>query len=261
MSYKLDNVDISSFGAYPYENTKGSTAITGIFDLPKRKGTTEYDWGTTIEPFVDAEDIELDGRTLTLSLVIRSSNLKSQLKKLVDACIACRHLSTVFGDFDIICKDEITVEEYLSLNMAIVQVKFWQQDYIPAEIKMQPSGGNSYTMDNYSLYVDFGISVSSRSGVESIGKRIEVATTLPYMQNKFRELGTLTLKCAMLGTDLKDLYLKMGQFSALCISPGLRSLCLRDNENMKIYFKDGITVTARTAHVLEFDLKCRVMQQ
>ena len=53
----------------------------------------------------------------------------------------------------------------------------------------------------------------------------------------------------------------MSRFSALCISPGLRNLTLKDNERMRIYFKDGITVTVRTKHVLEFDLKCRVMQQ
>lgn len=43
-------------------------------------------------------------------------------------------------------------------------------------------------MDGYSLNTDFGIYVSSRSGTESVGKRIEIATTLPYLQNKYREL-------------------------------------------------------------------------
>ena len=63
----------------------------------------------------------------------------------------------------------------------------------------------------------------------------------------------------MLGTDLKDLYSKMGQFCAICIRPGLRSLGLRDNENMNLYFKDGITVKVRLDTLLIFDLKCRVI--
>lgn len=86
MSYKLDDIDISSYDAFPYvgqtKDSKDCIAISGVFDLPKRKGTTEYNWGTSIEPFVDAEDIELDGRTLVLSLVVRSENVKSQLDKL-----------------------------------------------------------------------------------------------------------------------------------------------------------------------------------
>lgn len=160
MSYKLDDIDISSYDAFPYVGqTKDCIAISGVFDLPKRKGTTEYNWGTSIEPFVDAEDIELDGRTLVLSLVVRSENVKSQLDKLKKACISCRRLSIGFGSFNVICKDEISVEEYVSLNMAIVQVKFWQQSYIPAEIGINPSGGNNYVMDGYSLNADFGIYV------------------------------------------------------------------------------------------------------
>ena len=262
MSYKFDDIDISSYDAFPYVGqTKDCIAISGVFDLPKRKGTTEYNWGTGIEPFVDAEDIELDGRILLLSLVVRSENVKSQLDKLKKACISCRRLSTGFGSFNVICKDEISVEEYVTLNMAIVQVKFWQQSYIPTEIDINPSGGNNYVMDGYSLSADFGIYVSSRSGVEAIGKRIEIGTTLPYMQNKYREPTTLTLKCTMLGDSLQRLDSSMSQFSALCISPGLRNLILKGNERMKIYFKDGITVIARTEHILEFDLKCRLIPQ
>ena len=158
MSYKLDDIDISSYDAFPYVGqTKDCIAISGVFDLPKRKGITEYNWGTGIEPFVDAEDIELDGRTLLLSLVVRSENVKSQLDKLKKACISCRRLSTRFGSFNVICKDEISVEEYVTLNMAIVQVKFWQQSYIPAEIDINPSGGNNYVMDGYSLSADLCI--------------------------------------------------------------------------------------------------------
>lgn len=46
MSYKLDNIDISSYDTFPYVGqTKDCIAISGVFDLPKRKGITEYNWG------------------------------------------------------------------------------------------------------------------------------------------------------------------------------------------------------------------------
>ena len=52
MSYKLDDIDISSYDAFPYvgqtKDSKDCIAISGVFDLPKRKGTTEYNWGTSI---------------------------------------------------------------------------------------------------------------------------------------------------------------------------------------------------------------------
>ena len=179
MSYKLDDIDISSYDAFPYVGqTKDCIAISGVFDLPKRKGTTEYNWGTGIEPFVDAEDIELDGRTLLLSLVVRSENVKSQLDKLKKACISCRRLLTGFGSFNVICKDEISVEEYVTLNMAIVQVKFWQQSYIPAEIDINPSGGNNYVMDGSSLKVPWNNPILAKDSTYPIQEEWNISNAM-----------------------------------------------------------------------------------
>lgn len=261
MKYKLDGVDMASFGAVPYL-TRSQTfiAISGIFDLPKRKGTTEYNWGTSIEPYVDSEDIELDGRTLAISLCIKSINYKRKLDTLRTACIACRKLWTEFGEFDVVLKDELSVDEHISLNMAIVKVKFWQQTFTPASITITPSGGSSYTMDEFNLYKDFGITVVSRKDFENIGKRIEISTTKPYMQTKYREARDITIGCSMIGNGIHDLYYKISQFNALCISPGIRNLYLRENEHCSLYFKDGITATARTERILNFNLKCRIVQ-
>lgn len=260
MSYSLDGVDISTWGAYPYiDRTKESIALSGVFDLPKRIGTTEYNWGTSIEPFVDKEDILLDGRNLILSLVLKSDNYNKQLSDLKSACIECRRLGTPFGSFDVVLKDEVSIEEYISLKIAIVTVKFWQQNYIPVDITVKPTGGNSYTIDGYSLAKDFGIYVASRSGVKSLGKRIEISTTTPYQGNKYRELSDMVLKCKMHSDSIIDLHKRISEFSALCISPGIRNVNLLDNESLKVYFKDGITAKLRTPHILEFDLKCKLL--
>lgn len=261
MNYKLDGVDIRTYGAVPYiERTKGCIALSGVFDLPKRTGTTEYNWQNCVEPYVDAEDIELDGRTLTFSLCIKAADYKSKLQELKAACISCRKLWTKFGEFDVLLKDTISVEEYLSLNMVIVKIKFWQQIYTPVEIDISPSGGTVYLLDGYNLQHDFGILISSRSGIEDIGKRIEVSTTIPYDQTIYREARDVTLKCVMKGENLLKLYEKISQFYAVCIAPGMRSLCLRENETISLYFKNGITATARTERLLEFSLKCRIVE-
>ena len=260
MSYSLDGVDISTWGAYPYiERTKECIALSGVFDLPKRIGTTEYNWGTSIEPFVDKEDIQLDGRNLILSLVIKSENYNNQLEKLKSACIKCRKLGTPFGSFDVVLKDELDVEEYIALNMAIITIKFWQQNYTPVDITVKPTGGNSYTIDGYSFAEDFGIYVASRSGVKSLGKRIEISTTVPYKRSEYREISDMVLNCKMYSDSMIDLHKRISEFSALCISPGIRNVKLLDNERLKVYFKDGITAKLRTSHILEFDLKCKLL--
>lgn len=261
MNYKLNDKDICSFGAVPYvDRSKECIAISGVFDLPKRKGVTEYNWGNSIEPYIEEEDIELDGRTLTLSLCIKANDYKSKLADLKLACIACRKLETRFGVFDVILKDDISVEEYITLNMCIVKVQFWQQVFFPANLTVQPTGGTSYTMDGYNLQRDFGVLISSRSGFENISKRIEISTTKPYTQTIYREARDINLKCVMKERSLSELYGKMSQFQAICIAPGVRSLCLRENETISLYFRDGITVTAKTEHLLEFSLKCRTIE-
>lgn len=261
MNYKLDGVNISSFGAVPYVNrSQTCIAISGIFDLPKRKGTTEYNWQNSIEPYVDAEDIELDGRTLTLSLCIKAIDYQSKLDSLKAACISCRKLWTEFGEFDVVLKDEIAVEEYIAINIVIVKIKFWQQSYLLIPVIVPPTGGLSYSIDGYNLQKDFGISISSRSGLKNVGKRIEVSTTIPYTQTLYREAHDISLKCMMRAENLAQLYSRMSQFHTLCISPGMRTLRLRDNEEAILYFKDGITVVARTERLLDFSLKCRIVK-
>ena len=260
MKYKLDDIDIRTYGAIPYvEHSKECMALTGVFDLPKRKGTTEYNWESSIEPYVDAGDIELDGRTLTLSLCIKAADYKDKLSVLKAACISCKKLGTEFGEFEVILKDGISVDEYIILNMAIVKIKFWQQIYFPVEIMLTPTGGISYMLDEYNLQQDFGILISSRSRFENLEKRIEVSTTKPYTQTVYREARDITFQCIMRGRNLFELYEKMSQFQAVCIAPGTRRLCLRENETIDLYFKNGITVTARTERLLEFSLKCRVV--
>lgn len=259
MTYKIDGVDINTFGAYPYvENSKECIAVSGVFDLPKRIGATEYNWGTSIEPYVDEEDIELDGRNITLSLAIKAHDYKAKLAALKSACIACKKLYTDFEEFDVVLKGEINIDEWVGLNMAVIDIKFWQQNYNIATLSTTTTGGTEYLLDGYNLYKDFGICVSSRKNIESVAKRIEISTTKPYTKSDYREVRDITLSCMMKGNNIRELYTKMNQFNSLCISPGIRVLTLRENETIQLYFKDGITVTPRSEKLLDFTLKCRV---
>jgi len=261
MIYKIDNVNIGTLSATPSNASGEKIALSGLFDLPKRKGTTEYDWGTSIEAFTDADDIILDGRTLTLNVAIKGSSV-SDLHTKVDAfkadCIHCTKLySELSGELNVIQKDDISVTEYAG-NIALVKVSFWQEVYVPAAISIIPSSGN-YMLDTYNLIKDFGIYISSLSEVNGAAKRIDIDTTLPYKTTSYRSAYDLTLKCKMSGQTLQELYSKMSQFNALCIKSGLRALKLPNNTDKKLYFKDGISVKVESDKNLSFDLKCRVI--
>lgn len=259
MTYTLDGKKISQYGAFPVKNN-GPLAITGIFDCPKRKGATEYNWGASIEPYVDADDIELDGRTLSLKLVVKVSDYRIKLEALRSALVSCRKLNTEFGEFDVLCKDAISVEDYPQLSMAIITVKLWQPVFTVPELILKPSGINhGYLLDGYSLNQDFGIYYSEPKGVEDQAKRIEISTTETYRQTLYRELDTITFKCKMIASGLMEMYTKMMLLHGLCMKPGLRTL---DNGKIsaKVYFKSGIAITPLTEKILQFDLKCTVAE-
>lgn len=259
--YYIDGVDISSFGAVGVLASEAS-ALTGVFNLPRRKGETEHNWGTEIEAFVDSKDIELYGRTLTLTVLVKGTTYAEYLERLNSfktACIQCKVLGTVFGNFNVIQKDDITITEYPNDNIALVTLKFYEDVVVLPLLGVTSSGGSGFLIDNYNLRKDFGIGVSEIKDTRNPGKRIDVNTTATYKQTKYRDKSTITLKCWMIGSSLVDLYNKMGQFSTLCMKPGLRALTMPDGSTLDLYIKDGITVKIEHETALAFDLKLRVV--
>ncbi len=228
-------------------------AISGIFDLPKRIGTTEYNWGTSIEPFVDEQDIELDGKTLTLIVIVPLDKTEAFKQK----AIACTTLGTDFGDFKVIQKDEITVEPHNTSN--IITIKFYQYEYEKPQLMMQGSGGISNIIDSYNLSKDFGIWYTYKSGMKNTAKRIDVSTTGTYMNTTYREARDLSISCNLKADSVLEAYTKMMQFHALCIQPGIHAFVDAGNNQHNVYFKDGITCKLLNEGIISFDLKMRCL--
>ena len=255
--YKIDGVDISVFGAVPVRNN-GPLALNGVFDLPKRKGTTEYNWGICIEPFVDIDDMQLEGRTLILHVCIKAPDYKQKLGLFKKACVDCHELQTRFEKFNVIVKDEIVVDEHVKSDLVFVTVKFWQEEYVLHTLELI-SSGIGITIDNYGLETDFGILLSSRKNDKNEAKRIEVNTTSPYTRTAYREPKNVVFSCSMHGISLDFLYNRIMQFHALCMKPGLREFRDMDNNVYNLYFKDGMIVNVVSDTLLTFDFKCRIV--
>lgn len=246
MIYKLDNVPIESLGARP--GRMNYFAMDGVLDLPRRVGKTEHDWGTSIEPFIEAEDIKLDGRRLLLRAVVH----KGRLDEYTDACIACKTLSFDYDSFSVVCGGQIETEEVGPYF--VVDAFFWQNDYKLKEISITPSASGLFKIDDYDLNSDFGIYLARRDDLFDIAGRIEVATTEFYTRANYRGLREVTLRCSMRSGNFEEAYDKMSQFQALLMRPGLRQLSIRNN-NYSLYFKDGMTTDIVVPKILQFNLK------
>lgn len=246
MNYKLDSIPITNYGAHP---TLAGQALSlhGMFDLPKRIGATEHNWGTSIEPFVEEEDIELDGRALTLHVVIGSEGLEN----FIQACIACKKLSTDYETYDVVCKDEIQVRKIG--EQCIVTIPFWQHTYELSSLDINPSASGSFRLDDFDLRRDFGVYVSESSNLFNTAKRIDIPTTELYERTNYRASRDITLRCSMMGRTLSGVYSNMKRFHALLMAPGMRTLTA-PNKMLEVYFKNGMSVRAATHNILQFNI-------
>jgi len=70
--YKINNISFDFYGIIPGRIKGEGIAVKGIFDLPKRMGDTQKDWDDShsIEPYVTADELFFEGRTIFFSGII-----------------------------------------------------------------------------------------------------------------------------------------------------------------------------------------------
>lgn len=249
--YKLDGINISTLNLIPLEESGNSLAIDGIFNLPSRIGITEYNWGTSIEPFVQADDIILDGRDITLSLLAKKN---SNLVTITDKLKACTEIECVLGKFNVFCVGAINVTEQGFIK---IKAKFRQPAFALPILSMSGSGVGDILIDGYS-FDDFGIVVSNRDSLFNVGDRIDVPTTEYYTETSYRNSYPLEFTCSMVGMSVTDLYNKIGQFQALLMEPGTRTIKI-GGKTVSAYFKDGFQATLPHEQILKFTVKATVL--
>ena len=254
MIYKFDDTDITAYGVLPLQSD-GGIALSGMFDLPKRKGETERNWGDRIEPYTESEDLAFEGRSIGLKVVMPDAD---NLEEFCRACLECRLLGTELGNFRVIVKDGIQVERSGG-KIVKISVNFWQDEVSFPELTLAGSGGEGYILGGYHLERDFGIQVASLKDDLDIPKRIEVNTTDHYRENCYRSSGNLTLECCLWAENLVGIAGRIGQFHALCAAPGLKLLRFPGGRQKEVYVKDGFKVKVRDEKMVEFGLKMEML--
>lgn len=260
MSYKIDDQPLAYFKAIAVLSDEAE-ALTGTYSMPKRKGETQRNWGTSVEPYVSAGDITFDGRDLTLHAAVVESTevaLQQRLAQLQAACIACRRLTTPHGSYKVLVKGEIKSDFLKGRKIAHVSIPFFEEEVTFPPLTIRPTSytdKNTYRLDGYNLAPDFGITVIGINGLTDISKRIEVNTTSPYPFTHFRELREITLRCSMESRHPLPAHIRMGQFHTLCSLPGLRTLTYEGTTLCHGFIKDGFSAKINKFNRINFDLK------
>ncbi|MCW0484069.1 LamG domain-containing protein [Gaoshiqia sediminis] len=260
--YKINGISLAGFGILPLREKGNAFALSGALDFPRRKGTTERDWGTEIEAFVSAGDLEWEGRDITFRGLMRASSHALLVSNYGDFSDLCKNdelvFSTPFGSFNVVLEKEIKVTELMP-TMLKFEAAFTQQDVSFSALTTAATGGAGTLIDGYNLRNDFGIIVQSHSGYFDLAKRIDVNTTGNYKQSGYRDMRNVTLQCLLIGSDLSDMLVKMAQFQALLASPGLHILTSYLGDSFSFYVKDGLQVSQMLDYAAKFTLRLRVV--
>jgi len=265
MQYLINDIDLSTFGIRPSRIDDSTVGVSGIFDFPKRKGETEYNWGTEIEAFVSADDLKWESRDITFKGLMKAASRAALLSNLQNFAALCKSdevtFSTPFGVFLVVLENGISVKE-LRDDLLKFEAKFTQQKIAFTELSLVATGGTGSLIDNYNLRNDFGIIIQDHENYLNVAKRLDVNTTGDYKKSGYREMRDLSVQCLMVHSSMAALVAKMGQFHALLASPGLKTLITSKGDNYACYVKDGFTVsriTTGSSFTAKFNLKLRVV--
>ena len=247
MIYKINNTDVSEFGAFPVLSGE-RIAISGIFDCPKRSNPTERSWDTEIEPFVDDEDIILEARTISMSFALpKTANLTTFKEALVQTTV----LTVENVNFNVLLRSDIDVKE-VGIYYILKTVFYSETITLPA--LPIASGTGSIRIDNYNLHDQFGIHSNKDGGFYSLGKALDVNTSETYTNTQYRDFRELSINCFIVGTSFSDLLNKMSLFQALLYKPGMRELYI-DGKSYSCYHKAGFKAQVVAENLIKFTLK------
>ena len=216
--------------------------LTGMLDMPKRKGLISRDWGTSIEPFLDAADIEFEGRNLELKCfgdipAILTTGLLS--------------LGTDWGTFAVYCQDEIKHDKKQLI------IPLFEPIWTLATNEVSGTDTSGFRINGYNLSIHFGMTISEVSNLFDIPKRIDVGTTDYYKITQYRESGIINLTGLFEANQNGDLVTNIKKLYSVLISSGIKTFTFPDNSTYQVYAADGCQIKYIYPNMATFSLTLR----
>lgn len=244
--YFLNGKNLSDFGIVPARTNTNHIAITGGFDLPKRTGTTYYNWPleNSVEPFVDGNDIIFGEREIRFSGTIWG-NVNSNIEALstyIGSLPELFPLSCKWGTWNVKLSKEIQITP-IDRDNSKITMSF--KEPVPDLSGTLPSSSGKNDIDGYG-WNDFGLWLESIKGGQNIGAFKNLSVT----QNPFYTLPSsggheetdITVKANFICTGFDDFKTRVKSLYPVIGGPGLRKIRYRGIEYTG-FAAEGFTVS------------------
>ncbi|RQO70287.1 hypothetical protein DBR43_19900 [Pedobacter sp. KBW06] len=251
-TYKLNNIDLGSFGFIAGKQNESNIALTGCFDMPARIGKTFHSWGDehSIEPYVSASEIQFGGRSISLNGYIYGSgktdcqNKAKSLFKQIDGFTDLVPLTCKWGTYQVYVNEPV-LGNFLGDHALKISFSF-REPIVEMNGVLPVANGASYGIDGISFKELGGVLVSSngrqfnRAAPKS--QTVSVWGKEGYAVTK-TETNELNLKIFIDQSGLIDFKNKISSLSALFAAPGMRVFVPERGTPFSFFVKDGFKVT------------------
>ena len=248
MSYSLNSVALGTYDIKPGRIPGSSIAVSGIFDLPKRLGTTYQTWDDEdgIEPFVDDGEIFLGGRDVKFKGLIYGDKNHvisriSRLKEDVSAFTDLVAFSTDFGSYNVKVSK---IDSNIIDGVGVVNINMREPNPDLTGGTLPASGSGAYLVDQIPLQ-SFGLYVSKIMGRgDQSGFHKENFTV--YNQEGYQLNGRKPVDVKINGflkaSSVSEFQTNIKALWKLFIEPGLRKVRLNDYVTIQGFVTEGFTV-------------------
>ncbi|WP_286755513.1 hypothetical protein [Roseivirga sp. UBA838] len=252
MAYTLNDIDLTDYGIIPAKGSRGNIALAGFLDLPQRMGKSYHVWAEDDGPeaWADASLIGYEGRDLTLSVIIRGSDLteaQENIHALYDAMTSFTdlvELGTPYGTFNVLVKDAQALD-YIGHNYFRGELRFREPQ--PVLSGIIPTEPNPSALENS---LD-GILLSTLSLTYLEWKNENNRSAVqPYELPTYLKEGYKTtlpaphqyeLKCLLLSENIASLITKAKAINAIWLQAGTRDLVINEVSIASCIAPEGIS--------------------
>ncbi|NJB36392.1 hypothetical protein [Croceivirga sp. JEA036] len=249
--YSLNNISLADYGILPGRAPGSNIALEGFLDMPKRLGKTFHDWlgEEGIEPYVAADELFFDSRTLSFYGYIKGANKVDCIEKLQELYTSIARLNTLvtlgtqWGDFEVYLKDRIVVD-YLKEGYAAIKMVF-EQPLITIQNRELPAANSvaTYNIDRipFSAFSCFVTKLNGNYDRPELKESFYTSYNAPGYQ--LTQVGPLevTMELYFTAPDFLTLKANIELWHQMLTAPGVRNLNI-DGTERDCFAVDGFTV-------------------